>query len=481
MAQEINDYYEVLKQAQELIKNKEATSYSDLARIIKINRSTLVEAFSRKFGIASYHDIPTARPRKEPPKERRNLIGAETADEVEVEIDGNDGVIRSVVVVDQIKTVEQLMRMTGTDKEYFVHNPKVKKWDVALKVKEGKDNEIVKVVPSIYIEAPLRRKEPIAFEPVIAPIEVRLRKQAKRSTLKREGEVKRALIVNDPQIGFRRRLHSTELHPFHDRRVLDLALQVCEADEIDHISLGGDINDMSEWSSKFLAEPEFYWTTQPALLETAWWLAQFRTARPGAEIKMLEGNHELRMPNLVLQNLRQAYRLKAVDEMTLPPQMTVPRLLALHALNVDYVSGYPDNGYWLNQNVYITHGDVVRSGPGDTAKALTTRQAFTTIFGHIHRRESVTRRMMVHDGELIYTAFCPGCACHIDGRVPGSKHNDQWQQGLAIIEYTEERENILPISVRDGTMVYQGQVWKARERDGEVDNFILDALDKVSI
>lgn len=295
-----------------------------------------------------------------------------------------------------------------------------------------------------------------------------------------KGVVRRALIVNDPQVGFRRRLHTSELSPFHDRRVLDLALQVAEEEGIDHVSFGGDCLDLSEWSNKFLPEPEFFWTTQPAVIEWAWWLSQFRAAKPEAEFYQLEGNHDARLINLIVTNMRQAYRLKAVDELTLPPSLSVPRLLALHQLGVEYVGGYPDNGYWLNSNVYITHGDVVRSAPGATALELTRRQAFTTIFGHIHRRELVARRMKTAEGDLVYSAFCPGCVCHVDGRVPGSKSDQQWQQGFAVIEYTENAETIIPIAVQDGTMMYNGRIWQARERDAEIDSVLMEGLEQVT-
>lgn len=467
-APEKHNFDDLLERARQIVADGRASTYADLARLLKINVSTLKTGFDRNFGIRAFKFIVS------PPKDARPLVGSEQDDKLDVEIDGNFATIRSVVVEGQIKTVAQLMQISGmSPAEWDVHNPKIKKWDVALKIKTDKDHEIVKVVPSIYIEAPLRAKNPRPFEPVIMPVQIDLPKLPKVKTTK---GVKRALIVNDPQVGYRRTLHTTELHPFHDRRVLDLALQIAQQEAIDHISFGGDCLDLSEWSTKYMPEPEFFWTTQPALLEWSWWLTQFRLARPSAKIRALEGNHDVRMPNLIATNMRQAYKLRAVDELSLPPSMSVPRLLALHTLNIDYVGNYPDNGYWLNQNVFITHGDVVRGNPGDTAKAIANKQAFTTVFGHIHRRESVTRRMKSHDGDLIYTAFCPGAACHIDGRVPGSKSGDQWQQGIAVIEYTESGENIIPIAVRDGSMIYNGVEWHARDRDQEVMRFLGETL-----
>lgn len=472
MAQpEKHDFQELLVRAQKIIKEQNITSIKELAALLKVDRNTMMTGFYRHFKIQSFKDIAPATP-----PDKKNLIGSEQSDEFEVNMDGNFATIRSVVVEGQIKTVDELMEITGMNKdEWVVQNPKVKKWDVALKLKVSKDQEIVKVVPSIYIEAPLRAIHPTAFEPVIQPIHIDMPKMPKVGKQAKSG-VKRALIINDPQVGFRRTLHTTELVPFHDRRALDLALQIAQTEQIDHISFGGDCLDLSEWSTKFMPEPEFFWTTQPALMEWAWWLAQFRMAQPNAEIKMLEGNHDIRMPNLIAQNMRQAYKLRAVDELHLPPALSVERLLALHTLGIDYVNHYPDNGYWLNDNVFIIHGDLVRNNPGDTAKALVNKQAFTTIFGHIHRRESVTRRMKSHDGDMIYTAFCPGCVCRIDGTVPGSKSDQQWQNGIAVIEYTQTEENIIPISISDGAMIHNGTSWTARNREKEINDFLTKSL-----
>jgi hypothetical protein len=469
-ATEQNNYNDLLKQAQLLISDGSVTNIRELSKKLGINRNTLMNGFDRNFGIHTYKDIVSAK------ASSADLIGKETEKDLEVELDGNFATIRSVIVEGQIKTVDELMALTNFKKsEWETVNPKIKKWDVALKLKISKDQEIVKVVPSIYLEVPLRAKHPTAFEPIIHPIQIdlpRLPKVAKRSPR----SVKRALIINDAQVGYRRTLHTTELIPFHDRRVLDLALQIAQAEQIDHISFGGDCLDLSEWSSKFLPEPEFFWTTQPALLELAWWFTQFRLAQPTAEFKKLEGNHDKRMPNLIVQNMRQAYKLRAVDELALPPALSVSRLLALHTLQIDYVENYPDNGYWLNNNVFVTHGDLVRGNPGDTAKAITNKTAFTTIFGHIHRRESVTRRLKTHAGDLIFTAFCPGCACRIDGTVPGSKSDQQWQNGIAIIEYTEDSENIIPITISDGVMIHNGVQWTARDRNDEINAYLTKGL-----
>lgn len=475
-AKEKHDYDLLIERAHELLeKNDSIKSMNDLTDALGVNYNTFVSGLRRHYKIKSISEILKLR------GVQRTVIDGGSGDKIEVEFDGNFGDVRVVNVSGQIRTVDELLKAAQVDrKEWEPFEPTVKKWDVALKLKSG-DVEEVQVIPSFYVATRLRAVHPRAFEPVVQPVEFPEHKHVmKRKARLKRGEVRRALIVNDPQVGFRRRLHTSELRPFHDRRVLDIALQVAEDEQIDHISFGGDCLDLSEWSNKFLPEPEFFWTTQPAVIEWAWWLRQFRMAQPDAEMVQLEGNHDARMPNLIAANMRQAYRLKPVDELSLPPSLSVARLLALHQLGVRYVDGYPDNGYFLNKNVFIAHGDLVRSAPGATAAEIAKRQAFTTIFGHIHRRELVARRMTLSEGDLIYSAFCPGCACLIDGTVPGSTSKQQWQQGFAVVEYTDSAETIIPIAVQDGMAMYNGRVWQARDRVREIESVLFGGLAQVT-
>lgn len=182
---------------------------------------------------------------------------------------------------------------------------------------------------------------------------------------------------------------------------------------------------------------------------------------------------------MLVAHLKAAYGLRAVDELQLPASMSIERLLALHQLHVNYVTGYPDNKKWLNRNVLVRHGDVVRAAPGDSAKAVVMKTAYTTIFGHTHRRELVSRRIASQDGDVIQTAFSPGCACHIDGRCPGSTSDSQWQQGLAVVEYTDDFEAIVPIPIENGRAIYAGRQLQARERCGEAEDLIRQKLKEI--
>jgi metallophosphoesterase superfamily enzyme len=478
---EQRDWNEVFLKARDWAENKQAFGEklikAELARFLNIKTSTLGAAMDR-YGLTmdnlvSYVD---GQGRFE------TYIKAEDGDKIDVKEEGENVVsIESRSVSGQIRSVEQLIKASNFDEEkYIIKDPQVKKWDVGMKVKVQEHLQKVVVIPLHYVAFRGIKRHPEPIAPVIHPVTFgdTVSIPRPRTCTKK---FKRGLIIADPQVGFSRRLHTGELSPFHDRRVLDIALQILKSQEFDYVEYIGDMLDMSEWSTHWTAEPEFYWTTQPALIELAWWLRQYREAAPGAEMDYFEGNHDMRPKVAITKHLKAAYGLRPVDELELPPNLSVSRLLALHELHINYVANYPDAKRWLNRNVLVRHGHIARANPGDTAKAIANKYRYTTIFGHIHRPEMVTVRMQDREGDVFATGFCPGCACHIDGRVPGATSESQWKQGLAVIEFTDDEENIVPIAVSEGRAIYNGKVYQAREMNGKMDEMILKALRKIKV
>lgn len=475
------DWNEVFLKAKIWAEKKQASGEklikSELARHLQINLSTLNTAMERHgLAMVSLADYVDGQGRYE------EFIKATDGDKINVEDDGENVVsVESRSVSGQIRSVEQLIKASKFDTEkYIVVRPNVKKWDVGMKVKVSKDREKVVVIPLHFVGFSGIKRHPEPIAPVIHPVTFADRVSIPRPRTCTK-KIQRALIIPDAQFGFRRRLHTAELTPFHDRRVLDIALQILKSQEFDYVEYIGDMLDMSEWSTHWVAEPEFYWTTQPALIELAWWLRKYRDAAPSASMDYFEGNHDMRPKTAMTTHLKAAYGLKPVDELELPSSLTVPRLLALHELHVNYVGNYPDAKRWLNKNVLVRHGNIARANPGDTAKAMANKYRYTTIFGHIHRPEMVTVRMQDREGDVFATGFCPGCACHIDGRVPGSNSEAQWKQGMAVLEFTEDEEHIIPISVNEGRALYDGKVFEAGELDDKIDDMLLKALKKIKV
>jgi hypothetical protein len=377
----------------------------------------------------------------------------------------------------RITSLKQLLEYCEVDLDVWeVERHVVNKWEVGAK----DSHKNIKVHPLFQVKAWLRRKELKPAFPTVHQITVEVNppRQVKR---KRKG-VHRSLAIADPQTGFRRNIHTGDLVPFQDRRVLDIALQLIEYQEFDDITWLGDTLDQSEWTTKFLVEPEFMFTTQPALLEQYWWLSQTRQLAPKADIDIIFGNHN-RMKTAITTHLKAAYELRSVDELDLGPAVSLEKLLALHTLDIGFIEDYPDGKKWMTDSFFYQHGKIVRGGSGDTAKAVLNKYQYTVGFGHVHRRELVSGKMMHSDGHQIHTAFCPGAACHIDGRVPGSSSDAQWQQGLAVAEYIPDEPDIPPhvtlMGIDNGVGIYDGKVFTARKRDVEIDGYIKKGLNSI--
>lgn len=436
------------------------------AKYLGVKLATLRSAASREWGITQFRGLMDSTLADDIP----NRLGTDVIEALN-SLDIN-------YVGDHVRTLDDLIRECKVDLEIWrAADFKANSWEVGMKVKRD-GGDLIVVAPLYQIKAYFVRIQPIAIMPMITPVEMKIKFLPPPKPAGAE-QVRRALIIPDAQIGFRRRLNTRELIPFHDRRALDVAVQIARAEHIDSIEFIGDWLDLSEWSTHWTPEPEFFWTTQPALIEITYWLSQFHFVPVK---RLLEANHERRMRDWINSYARAAYGIRPADELELPASLSIERLVPFEKLGVQYIIGYPDNYYWLNNNVLIRHGDVVRAGPGDSAKAIVTKTTYTTVFGHIHRRELVSRRIKTRDGDAFQTAFSPGCICHIDGRVPGSKSDDQWQQGLGIVEYTDTSENLIPIAIENGRALYGGKIYCARDGlDTEIDSMILKALEKMKI
>lgn len=317
------------------------------------------------------------------------------------------------------------------------------------------------------IKANFIKAEPQPFFPVIQPVTIGVQ-YAPPPEPKRDG-IGTSFIFADPHFGFSKDIKTAQLTPFHDRKALDLCLQLVAAIKPDRVDILGDWLDMAEWTDKFMKDPEFYWTTQPALLESSWWLTQIRATLPEAHISLHQGNHDMRLDDAIKAHLPAAYQLKAVNEIDLPPALSLPKLLALHELQVEWVPDYPYDRSYLNNRLSVEHGERALS-PGMTASRIVKDSTETVIFGHIHRREMLTRSIQGREGAYSITGFCPACICHIDGRVPGSSPREQWQNGAAFVEYEigGDYHNLTPIFMEHSRCVFGGQMFEGRDRTDEI-------------
>ncbi len=282
--------------------------------------------------------------------------------------------------------------------------------------------------------------------PVVQPAPKAIIKPAHRR--KANGDkFKTCIVLPDPQIGFWRDIETGELTPFHDNGAMDLALQVILDLNPDLIVNLGDFLDFAEFS-RFEQEPGFALTTQASINRGYEFLAEQRVNAPNARIILIEGNHDRRLQKAIVNNSKAAFGLKrAAATPERWPVLSVPSLLNLDELGVEYIEGYPSGVFYINKRLQCIHGRIVRSG-GSTAKAVSHDERMSTIMGHIHRIEAHYKTVNVYEGARTNMAISPGTLARIDGAVPSTKGStdvmgrpiksyEDWQQGFGVVTYRE--------------------------------------------
>jgi hypothetical protein len=191
------------------------------------------------------------------------------------------------------------------------------------------------------------------------------------------------------------------------------------------------------------------------------------------QVVLIAGNHDDRLGKAIARNAMAAMRLKRAEAPNEFPVLSIPFLLRLEELAVDYISGYPAGRFKIAEGnatqtpLYAIHGEKL-----DIAKvANSERQSFAQ--GHIHRIAQHSQTYEVHGEPHFVQAFSAGCLCRIDGAVPSTKSGtdehgtpltrwEAWQQGLAVVTEHENgfwQAEIIPIY--KGSAMFRGELFTA--------------------
>ena len=265
----------------------------------------------------------------------------------------------------------------------------------------------------------------------------------KSSGHKRSGE-QVAVILPDPQIGYRFFIDDQTFDPFHDEAAMNVALQVVRDVSPDMVIHLGDFQDFPAFS-RYEQEQAFAATTQRGLDRGHQFLAEVKAVAPDARQVVMEGNHDKRLQTMIVNNALAAFGLKRAGSVDKWPVLSLPYLLRFEELGVEYIEGYPAGQFWLNDHLRIIHGLKVRSSQS-TASAVVHDDDVSTIFGHIHRVETQYLTRQNRNGAKTLVAHSPGCLCRIDGAVPSVKGStdltgrpvesfENWQQGMSIVRF----------------------------------------------
>jgi hypothetical protein len=273
----------------------------------------------------------------------------------------------------------------------------------------------------------------------------------------------------DPQIGFRA-LPDGTFEAFHDWDAMMLFAEACRQEQPESIVILGDFLDLAA-QGKYTQEAGFARTTQAAFNEAHRWLAILRAFCPDALIVIIEGNHDKRMQNYVEANALSAFGLTRANMPEEWPVMSLPFLLRLSELGIEYVDAYPAATHWDDDQTRNIHGTRANSKGSTMSQYSNDLPHINTWAGHTHRTEIVYKTVMGARGVPIesYSAN-PGCLCKTNGMVPsvhGALHADgtsapvveDWQQGFGSLLYDGKGQSWPQVHrIRDGRAIYNGRV-----------------------
>lgn len=367
---------------------------------------------------------------------------------------------------DTLGALAEMIDASGIDLSEIERLDKIElgEWDMGSKNADG-EPDVTRLTTQRIVLTPKFAAGPAW--PVVQPsTPVKLPPPSPRRRAK--SKWKTAVILPDPQIGYRRDLDNLEaLDAFHDEAAMSVALDVVAELEPDLIVNLGDKLDLAE-IGRWVKEPGFQRTTQATINRGHLFLAEQRARAPKAAIRYLEGNHEARLPRWVMENAGWAFGLRRACLPDSWPVLSVPDLLRLDALGVEYVSGYPAGITWINDRLACVHGSKVRSS-GSTAAAVIDDERVSVIFGHVHRIELQHKTRRTRHGGRSSLAASPGCLCRIDGAVPSTKGGtdplgrpvqavENWQHGVAVVTYQDGDApfSLELVPIHDGSAILRG-------------------------
>lgn len=206
----------------------------------------------------------------------------------------------------------------------------------------------------------------------------------------------------------------------------------------------GDLLDYDQLS-RHRRSPEWTNTVQETIDTGYSILRAYVEASPGTEWVMLDGNHEERMRNSIIDHLSAVFGVTRAE--TDPaeeerPVLSTPFLLRLDELGIGWEQ--PDGGYEnaqikLTSELAARHGWIASKGSGSSALKTIDHLRYSVIIGHTHRQAIVHHTAHSIDGKPKTLLGCEaGTLADIEGGL-GYANAPDWQMGFATAQvYAED-------------------------------------------
>ncbi len=243
--------------------------------------------------------------------------------------------------------------------------------------------------------------------------------------------------------------------PFDDPQMTKLFLEVVKDVQPNLVILGGDILDLPYCSTKFI-NPAF---PKDQLIDDLYQamrlIVDINVAAPRASVIYIEGNHEARLSNLVLERAPALQVLLGEKRALSMTSLIDPD----NDLDFQYVGPYDSVYEW--GRLLFKHGE--RVGPHPATGELAMEGSSGMSF-HCHRFDTAVRT----DRSGAHGWWSIGCMCQTSGpdRPPSAHkgHNrfENWQQGFALIEQTSgaaPQYAVTPLIATDHKVILGGKVY----------------------
>lgn len=183
--------------------------------------------------------------------------------------------------------------------------------------------------------------------------------------------------------------------PEHDREFHVKFLSWLRENQPSQIVILGDLlenADVSRWQDR-AGEA----TAQESIDAGYMLLRDYIDAAPDAAVTWIEGNHDQRVETHTNQNARKVAGIHRAGEDE--PVLSIPHLLRLDELGVEYIADYPLGKLRLTDNLAVIHGNIVKKGAGASALANLEKRGYSVVSGHTHRAGVVFKTVMDIDDQ----------------------------------------------------------------------------------
>lgn len=232
--------------------------------------------------------------------------------------------------------------------------------------------------------------------------------------------------------------------PHEDKPAVSCAENLCRHVAPDLIVILGDLLDCYA-VSRYDKDPRRIGSLQDEIDQGTAFLRRLRNDHPAAEIVYKEGNHEERMQKFLWSKAPALASLRALE---------LSDLLELDELDIRYIKAA--ERYSLGA-LTVTHGHVVRTGSGNSARGEMVKRATSGISGHTHRLGHV----MHTNGNGTAGWVEAGCLCSFSADYIGD-YSPDWQHGVVIGHQIQahdiDRIDLQIVPILNGVAHYQGDL-----------------------